>query len=59
MVDSVKLIHFGDDIQMDGFDGGAQLVSNSVVTIALIPLTKGAKKQTIVHGGSPQQYSTM
>ncbi len=54
MVDNIEPIHFGDDTQMDGFDGEAQVVSNSGVIITPTPLTKGAKKKTIVHGGSPQ-----
>jgi hypothetical protein len=59
MVDSIEPIHFGDDTQMDGSDGKAQMVSDNVVIITLAPLTKGAIKETIVHGRSPQQYSTM
>ncbi len=57
MVENVKPIHFSDDTQMDGYDGEAQL--DSAMIIALAPLTKGARKETIVHGGSPQQYFIM
>ncbi len=59
MVDNVEPIHFSDDTQMDESNGKAQLISNNVVIITPAPLTKGAKKETIVHGGSSQQYSTM
>jgi hypothetical protein len=44
---------------MDGYDGKVQMVSDNVVIIALAPLIKGALKETVVHGGNPQQYSTM
>ncbi len=53
MVDSVKPIHFGDDTQMDGYDGKAHVVLDNVMIIAPTPLTKGTKKETIVHGGNP------
>ncbi len=44
---------------MDGYDGKVQMVSDNVVIITLAPLTKGALKETVVHGGNPQQYFTM
>jgi hypothetical protein len=59
MVDNIEPIHFGDHTQMDGYDGKVQMVSDNVVIITLAPLTKGALKETVVHGGNPQQYFTM
>jgi hypothetical protein len=47
MVDNIEPIHFGDDTQMDGFDGEAQVVSNSGVIIALTPLTKALERKPL------------
>ncbi len=59
MVENVEPIHFVDDTQLDQYDGEVQMVSNNIVIITLALLTKGVSKETIVHVGSPQQYSTM
>ncbi len=54
VVESIKPIHFGDDTQMDGSDGEAQAVLDIAMITTPIPLTKGSRQETIVHGGSPQ-----
>ncbi len=43
MVESIRPIHFGDDTQMDGSDGEAQVVSDNVMIIAHAPLTKNTR----------------
>jgi hypothetical protein len=59
VVDNVEPIHFGDDTQMDQYDGEVQMVSNNMAIITTAPLIEGTNKETIVHVGNPQQYFTM
>jgi len=59
VVDNIEPIHFGDDTQMDQFDGKVQMVSNSAMIIAPTPLTESTNKETIMHANSSQQYFTM